>query len=256
MQQKISLSLPSYPLSTDVVLDEREIRVQLAATYRLIDKFRMSDLICTHLSARLPEPEQFLLNPYGMLFNEITASSLVKVDLDGNLIGYNEYPVNPAGFVIHGGILAARAEVGCVIHTHSRYGMAVSALECGLLPISQIALQFYNQVAYHDYEGVSFDLDEQARLAVDLGSKKVMILRNHGLLTVGRTIPEAFILAYYLEKACEVQILAQSAGAKLIELSETVCQHSALQQESEDLGQLQWAALLRSLDGEDPSYRN
>lgn len=255
MLQKVN-SLPTFLPETSPQPTEQELRVHLAAAYRLIEKFRMADLICTHLSARLPSEGEFLLNPYGLMFNEITASSLVKVDLAGNGIGDNAYPVNPAGFVIHAGILAARPDVGCVVHTHSRYGMAVSALECGLLPISQIALQFYNQVAYHNYEGVSLDLDEQTRLAADLGDKKVMILRNHGLLTVGRTVAEAFILAYYLEKACEIQILAQSAGSPLIELAPAVCARSAAQQEGEDLVHLQWAALLRSLDREDVSYRN
>jgi ribulose-5-phosphate 4-epimerase/fuculose-1-phosphate aldolase len=193
-----------------------------------------------------------------MMFNEVTASSLVKIDLEGNIVGHSEWPVNPAGFVIHSAIHAAREDLNCVFHTHTRYGIAVSALECGLLPISQFAMMFYNQVAYHDYEGVALDLDERERLVNDLGDKKVMILYNHGLLTAGKTIPEAFFLMYYLDRACEVQITAQSAGTNLVIPSESVCAHAAQQQDinGENLGELAWSALMRMLDHEDPSYRN
>ena len=255
--QKIDLTRPSYISQAASELDERELRIQLAAAYRLIDKFRMSDLVDTHISVRLPGPEaHFLINPYGVMFHEMTASSLVKVDLEGNIVSHGDWSVNPAGFVIHSAIHSTREDLKCVLHTHTRYGMAVSALECGLLPISQFAMQFYNQIAYHDYEGVSLDLEERERLAKDLGDKKVMILRNHGLLTAGRTIPEAFILMFYLERSCEVQILAQSSDSKLIIPSQAVCEHSARQQELKDSGQLQWPALLRMLDREDTSYRN
>lgn len=257
MLQQTNLTLPSYVSKTETELSEHELRIQLAAAYRLIDKFKMTDLISTHLSVRLPGPEDhFLINPYGMLFHEITASSLVKIDLEGNIIGDSKWSVNPAGFVIHSAIYAARVDLTCVFHTHTRYGTAVSALECGLLPISQFAMQFYNRVTYHDYEGVSLDLDERERLAKNLGDNKVMILRNHGLLTTGRTIPEAFYLMYYLDRSCEVQITAQSSGAKLIIPPESVCEHSALQQDVEDLGQLEWTALIKMLDREVPSYRN
>ena len=258
MRQQI-LSQQSVPPSAKHELDERELRIQLAATYRLIDRFRMSDLVCTHISVRLPGPEEhFLLNPYGMMFSEIDASSLVKVDLKGNIVGHSDWSVNPARFVIHSAIHSAQKELTCVLHTHSRYGMAVSTLECGLLPITQFSLQFYNRVAYHDYEGVSLDLDERGRLVRDLGDKKVMVLRNHGLLTCGRTIPEAFILMYYLERSCEVQILAQSSGDKIVVPPQAVCEKSAAQQDLdiENLGELQWPALLRMLDREDPSYRD
>jgi ribulose-5-phosphate 4-epimerase/fuculose-1-phosphate aldolase len=257
MQQQIDLSLQAHMPKAALALDERELRVQLAAVYRLVDKFRMSDLVDTHISVRLPGAEEhFLINPYGMMFHEITASSLVKVDLEGNIIGHSDWSTNPAGFVIHSAIHAHRKDITCVLHTHSRYGTAVSTLECGLLPISQFALQFYDRVAYHNYEGVSLDLDERDRLVSDLGNKKVMILRNHGLLTVGQTIPEAFILMFYLERSCEVQILAQSSGSPLVIPPEAVREKSALQQDVEDLGQLQWGALLRLLDREDPSYRD
>lgn len=259
MLQPIDLTLQSYRPEAKSELNEHELRIQLAAAYRLIDKFKMTDLISTHLSTRLPGPEHhFLINPYGMMFHEITASSLVKIDLEGNIVGHSKWPVNPAGFVIHSAIHGAREDLTCVFHTHTRYGMAVSALECGLLPISQFAVQFYNRVAYHDYEGFSLELDERERLVKDLGNKKVMILRNHGLLTAGRTIPEAFFLMYYLDRSCEVQITAQSSGAKLVILPESVCEHSALQQDidTENLGQLEWSALIRMLDREDLSYRN
>lgn len=256
MNSQIDLTLQSYLPQAKAELSEAELRVQLAAAYRLIDKFRLSDLIYTHISVRLPGPEHhFLINPYGLMFHEITASSLVKIDLEGRIVGHSDWPVNPAGFVIHSAIHAARKDLICVLHTHTRYGMAVSALGCGLLPISQFALQFYNRVAYHDYEGVALALDERVRLVADLGDKQVMILRNHGLLSAGQTIPEAFILMFYLERACEVQITAQSTGAELIVPPATVCEHSAEQQDLEDLGQLEWPALLRLLDREDPSYR-
>jgi ribulose-5-phosphate 4-epimerase/fuculose-1-phosphate aldolase len=256
MRPQIDLNLQASRPKAKSELDERELRIQLAAAYRLVDKFRMSELLETHISVRLPGPEEhFLLNPYGLMFHEITASSLVKVDFQGNVVGNSDWSVNPAGFVIHSALQSARKDITCVLHTHSPYGTAVSITECGLLPVSQFALKFYNRIAYHDYEGVSLDISERERLVRDLGNKKVMILRNHGLLTVGRTIAEAFILMFYLERACEVQIRAQSSGSKLIFPSEEVCQKSALQQDIEDVGQLQWPALLRLLDREDPSYR-
>lgn len=255
MSQKIALDLQSCLPQAGQIQDERSLRIHLAAAYRLIDYFGLSDLVDTHISVRLPRAaDHFLINPYGLLFHEITASSLVKVDLQGNLVEPSAWQVNPAGFVIHGAIYPARTDVHCVLHTHSRYVMAVSALECGLLPISQIGLQFYNRVAYHNYEGVSLELDEQQRLTADLQNHSVMILRNHGLLTVGRTVAEAFYLAYYMEKACEIQILAQSAGQKLIELPLDVCEKAA-QQQTVSNGQLQWNALLRMLDRKDPSYQ-
>lgn len=256
MRQQIGLSLQSYMPKAKTKLDEQELRIQLAATYRLIDKFRMSDLVETHISVRLPGPEEhFLINPYGMMFHEITASSLVKVDLEGNIVDQSDWPVNPAGFVIHSAIHSARKDITCVLHTHAPYGTAVSMLECGLLPVSQFALQFYNRVGYHNYEGLSLDLNERQRLVEDLGDKMVMILRNHGLLTVGCTIPEAFILMFYLERACQVQILAQSSGSNLVFPPEDICEKSGLQQDVKDLGQLQWPSLLRLLDREDSSYR-
>ena len=257
MKQSIELSLQSCMPKTLPLLDERELRVQLAAAYRLMDRFGWSELIETHISARLPMSEDyFLLNPYGMMFDEITASSLVKVDFAGNIIGNSEWIPNPTGFVIHSAILAGRKDINCVLHTHPPYSTAVSMLECGLLPASQFALQFYNRLAYHDYEGISLDLSERERLTKDLSDKNVMILRNHGLLTAGSTIAEAFTLAFYFEKACEAQILAQSTRSPLIMPSEDVCNKSMIDQNVDDLGQLQWQALRRMLDKEDPSYRD
>ncbi|MCU0570846.1 MAG: class II aldolase/adducin family protein [Oculatellaceae cyanobacterium Prado106] len=259
MTQSIALDLQSYLPQADEHSSEPELRVQLAAAYRLIDRFKMSDLIYTHISVRIPGPQpHFLINPYGLMFHEITASSLVKIDLEGNIVGDSEWSVNPAGFVIHSAIHAARQDLHCVLHTHTRHGMAVSTLECGLLPLTQFSLQFYNRVAYHRYEGVSLEMEERDRLVADLGDKKVMILQNHGLLTAGRTIPEAFILMFYLDRACEVQIAAQSTGTPLVMPSAQVCEHSAQQQDIEmaNLGQLEWSALMRMLDQEDSSYRN
>ncbi|HEY9647693.1 MAG TPA: class II aldolase/adducin family protein [Chroococcidiopsis sp.] len=256
MLPKIDFDLQSYVPKANLHLSEWELRVQLAAAYRLVDRFQMSDLIYTHISVRIPGPEHhFLINPYGLMFDEITASNLVKVDLNGQIVEESEWPVNPAGFVIHSAIHAAREDLHCVLHTHTKYGMAVSALDCGLLPISQFALQFYDRVAYHDYEGVALELDERERLVKDLGDRKVMILKNHGLLTAGRTVPEAFILMFYLNRACEVQITAQSAATPLTIPPHAVCEHAAAQQDIDDLGQLEWPALLRLLDRHDPSYR-
>ncbi|WP_119458515.1 class II aldolase/adducin family protein [Rhodospirillaceae bacterium SYSU D60014] len=244
--------------------EEWALRVQLAACYRLVARFRMTDLIFTHISARLPGPEhRFLLNPYGLMFEEITASNLVVVDLEGQMLSANGHSVNPAGFVIHSAIHGAREDAQCVLHTHTRAGVAVSTLRCGLLPLNQFALQFYNRIAYHDYEGIALDLDERARLVADLGDKQVMILRNHGLLTVGRSIPEAFVLMFYLERSCEVQIAAQSTGTELILPSPEVCARTERQYNSsgvDDPGDeegwaLTWSALLRMLDREDPSYK-
>lgn len=247
---------------------ERHLREELAACYRLIAHFRMTDLIFTHISVRLPGPEHhFLINPYGLMFDEITASNLVKIDLHGHAVEPSPYPVNPAGFVIHSAIHGAREDAQCVLHTHTRAGCAVAALECGLLPVNQISMEFYGKVAYHDYEGVALDLSEQQRLVADLGQQPVMILRNHGLLTVGRSVSEAFMRMYYLEKACEIQLSAQASG-KLVLPPHAVCAHTERQfndpgrplQEGQlaDPGamQLAWAALLRLLDKVAPGYRD
>ncbi len=201
--------------------------------------------------------DRFFINPYGLHFSEITASSLVKIDLDGNVVEDNGHPVNKAGFVIHSAIHAARPDVACVLHTHTRSGVAVSCLAEGLLPLNQFSLQFYNRVAYHDYEGVALDLDERQRLVADLGDKRVMILRNHGLLTAGRTIPEAFSLMYYLNESCRVQIEVMASGGKIHQVGGQVAEKTARQFDRDDMpgGQREWPALLRLLDRKDPSYR-
>ncbi|WP_082420944.1 MULTISPECIES: class II aldolase/adducin family protein [unclassified Pseudomonas] len=247
---------------------ERTLREELAACYRLIAHFRMTDLIFTHISVRIPGPEHhFLINPYGLLFEEITASNLVKIDLQGRAVEASPYPVNPAGFVIHSAIHGAREDAQCVLHTHTRAGCAVAALECGLLPVNQISMEFYGKVAYHDYEGVALDMGEQQRLVADLGDKPVMILRNHGLLTVGRTAGEAFLRMFYLDKACEIQLAAQSAG-KVVLPSPEVCAHTERQFNAParplkpgeladpDAMGLAWGALLRLLEKVAPDYRD
>lgn len=237
---------------------EWNMRVNLAACYRLMARFGWTDLIYTHVSARLPgKPDRFLINPYGMMFDEITASSLVAVDFDGKILQDSPWPINDAGFVIHSAILQARPDVNCVLHTHTTNGVAVSCLKDGLLPISQFALFYYNRIAYHDYEGVACDLDERQRLAADLGDRSAMILRNHGLLTAGRTIGEAFVVMDQLEKSCAAQLAAQRTGAELIYPSPEVCQKVSQQAADSDetAGEAEWAALLRMLDRVDPSYR-
>ena len=237
--------------------EERAARTELAACYRLVAQFRMTDLVYTHISARVPGTEHFLLNPYGFLFEEVCASNLVRIDADGAVMEDTPYEVNPAGFTIHSAIHRARLDVGCVLHTHTRAGIAVSCMREGLLPLSQIAIQFHDRIAYHDYEGIALDLDERERLARDLGQKKAMILRNHGLLTAGESVAEAFSLMFYLERACETQIAALSAGRELILPSPEVCEKVARQYEDDDepAGTREWRALLRQLDRTDPSYR-
>jgi ribulose-5-phosphate 4-epimerase/fuculose-1-phosphate aldolase len=234
--------------------EERELRIQLAAAYRLADKYGMSELIYTHISLRVPGPKPtYLLNPHGVLFNQITASSLVKLDFAGKIAGPTEWPVNRAGVAIHGAILAARPDVNCVFHTHMPYMTAVSALACGLLPMSQAALRFQGMTAYHDYGRAATDPAECARLAQDLGDKSVMILRNHGGITTGKTVCEAFIASYYLEKACHFQILAQSAGVPLAMPADDIIAASGGHPAGDDRA---WPSLLRMLDREDPSYRD
>ena len=233
--------------------EERELRIQLAAAYRLADKFGMSELIYTHISLRVPGPTPtYLLNPHGMLFNQITASSLVRLDFAGKVVGPSEAPVNRAGVAIHGAILKARPDINCVFHTHTPYTTAVSALQCGLLPMSQAALRFKGHTAYHDYGRAATDPSEGAHLVQDLGDKSVMLLRNHGGITTGKTLCEAFISSFYLEKACQFQILAQSAGVPLTMPADDVIAASGSRPPGDERA---WASLLRELDKEDPSYK-
>lgn len=247
------------PLQQRVSPEEWEARVNLAACYRLAAHFRMTDLIYTHISARVPGPEHhFLINAFGQLWDEIGASTLVKVTLDGEIVeDPTGYGFNRAGYVIHSAVHRARPEVACVMHTHTAAGIAVSAQEEGLLPLSQHAMRFWNSIAYHDYEGLALDLDEQARLTRDLGSHKALILRNHGLLTCGESIPETFDIMYYLERACQTQIAAMSGGAKLRIPAPAVAEKAAAQFKALPYKpkRPEWKALLRMLDKTEPSYK-
>jgi ribulose-5-phosphate 4-epimerase/fuculose-1-phosphate aldolase len=236
---------------------EWEQRVNLAACYRLVEHFGWTDLIYTHISARVPgEPGHFLLNRFGLLFDEVTASNLIKVDLDGNLVEEPDAPMHRAGFVIHSAIHGGRDDVDCVIHTHSKAGVAVAAMQEGLLPLSQHAQLFTGRIGYHDYEGLAIDIDERTRLVRDLGDKPVMILRNHGLLAVGPSIPLAFSNLFNLQFACETQVLAMAGGAALNLPPPGVAEHTArLAVAPEAPFGTEWPALLRRLDRIDPSYR-
>lgn len=237
---------------------EWETRVDLAACYRLVAIYGWTHLVQNHISARVPgEDNHFLINPYGFLFREITASSLVKIDLDGNILDDTTYEVNKAGFTIHSAIHAARPDVQCVLHTHTEAGMAVSILKRGLLMLEQGALRFYDRIGYHDYEGIALDLDERARLVKSLGPHFALILRNHGLLTCGREICEAFNLMYHLEKACKAQLMALTTGEELIQPSPEVSEHTAQQAWRNDRvhGARDWPALLREVEAADPGFR-
>ena len=238
---------------------EQALRVDLAACYRLIALYRWDDLVFTHISARVPGSEHhFLINPYGMLFEEITASSLIKVDEHGAKLSDSPFPVNPAGFVIHSAIHAARPDVTCVLHTHTRDGIAVASQPDGLLPLSQQATIALDSLAYHGYEGIALRDDEKPRLQRDLGDSTALILRNHGLLTVGTTVADAFLAMYNLQRACEIQIAAQSSGTRLIPVGQPIVAgvKANLEIVTKGLGGgLAWPGLLRKLDRMDPSYR-
>ena len=279
---------------SQVSSEEWQTRVDLAAAYRLIAYFKWDDLVFTHVSARVPDamsraslvspeagvdarqpppftptslhegtvPEgdhHFLINPYGMLFEEITASSLVKIDLAGRKVMDSPYEINPAGFTIHSAIHAARADAHCVMHTHSLNGVAVSAQKDGLLPISQQSLFVLSSLAYHVYEGVALDEDEKPRLVADMGHKNFLMLRNHGLLTVGATPADAFLGMYLMEAACTIQVRAQSGGGELLRIAQPILDgiQAAAKQVTRGLGgALAWPGLLRRLDRLDPSYRD
>ena len=240
-----------------VSADEWQTRVDLAAAYRLVALFKWDDLVFTHISARVPGCEdQFLINPYGLMFEEITASSLVKIDLAGNKVEDSPFPVNPAGFTIHSAVHAVRHDAQCVLHVHSINGVAVSAQKCGVLPISQQSIFVIDSLGYHDYEGVALRDDEKPRLVHDLGHNNYLMLRNHGLLTVGKTIPEAFQAMYLFETVCTIQIRAQ-AGGELIqvhpEIIATAKQQSAVA--TKGMGaSLAWPGLLRRLARQNPGH--
>lgn len=240
---------------------EWRTRVDLAACYRLVARYGMTDMIYNHITARVPGGEEHLLiNAYGLLYTEITASNLHKIDLEGNIVLRADvgYGINQAGYVIHGAIHEARPDVTCVIHTHTRAGMAVSAMKCGLLPLTQTSMRFYECVGYHDYESVAIDRDERPRLVRDLGSNDALILRNHGLLTCGRTIAETFNLMYWLEMACKAQVDAMAARTELTMPSQEIGRKTAnlyAPGTRRVFGELEWEAMLRQLDREDPSFR-
>ena len=250
------MNIPSQQSS--VGPEEWQLRVELAAAYRLAAMYGWTDLVYTHISVRVPGPEhQFLINPFGLMFDEITASSLIKVDQQGNLLSESPFPVNPAGFTIHSCIHDGRLDVGCVLHTHTRAGVAVSTQKCGILPISQQSTFVIPQLAYHDYEGVALREDEKQRLQADLGSKDYLMLRNHGLLTVGRTVAEAFVGMYVFESTCQIQISAQ-AGGELIMIDPKILEAMPAVIEMATKGQganITWSALIRKLDRTDPSYK-
>jgi len=250
-------------MTTDVksMVSEAEwkLRVDLAACYRLVALYGWDDLIFTHISARLPGPEHhFLINPYGWTFDEITASSLVKIDLDGRKVLDSPHHINPAGFTIHSAIHAARDDAKCVLHTHSINGVAVSATKDGLLPISQQATLVTPSLGYHDYEGIALNPDEKPRLVRDLGTNSYLMLRNHGLLVVAATIPDAFLLMYTFESACMIQLRAQAAGSELIMAPSKSVEANTMYAKlamNGSMGALPWPGLLRKLDRVDPSFR-
>ena len=240
--------------------EEWQARVDLAAAYRLVAEYGWDDLVFTHISARVPGPDHhFLINPYGMMFEEITASSLVKVDLAGRIVMESDYHINPAGFTIHSAVHAAREDALCVMHLHTDCGIAVSAQEKGLLPISQQSLFVLASLGYHDYEGLALNDEEKPRLVADLGNKTFLILRNHGLLTVGRTVADAFLSMFLLERACRIQILAQSGGGTLIPIPSSILAQIPAQEAvvtKGGPGRLVWPGLLRKLDRMNANYQD
>jgi len=240
---------------------EWQTRVDLAAAYRLVALFKWDDLVFTHISARVPDADnEFLINPYGLMFDEITASSLVKIDTAGNKLDDTPFPVNPAGFTIHSAIHGARHDAQCVLHTHTLNGVAVSAQKGGVLPLSQQSIFVLSSLAYHDYEGVALRDDEKPRLVKDLGDKNFLMLRNHGLLTLGPTIADAFLGMYLFETVCTIQVRAMSGGGELVHVDPRIIETA--QQQAKDVtkgvggGALTWPGLLRRLDRADPSYRS
>ena len=241
---------------------EKKLRVELACAYRLVDYFGWCELIYAHLTARVPGPDaHFLINPYGLNYDEVTASNLVKIDINGHVVEHSDHPINEAGFIIHSAIhMLENTNNHVVMHTHSRAGMAVAALKDGLLPISMGATMFYDDIAYHDYEGPSLYLDERSRLQSSLGNKRALILRNHGLMTVGETVPEAFVRLYRLESACRTQLDASAAG-EVNHLDHATASKSGqdvnrFMESADDYGQLEFKALMRKIDKLEDSYKH
>ena len=251
-----TLHFPS--LKNEVSPEEWQVRCDLAAAYRLVAAFKWDDMVFTHISARLPGSEEaFLINPYGLMFDEITASSLIRIDTQGNKLDDSPYPVNPAGFTIHSAIHSARHDAQCVLHVHSLNGIAVSAQKHGVLPLSQQSIFVLSSLAYHDYEGVALRDDEKVRLVRDLGGARHLMLRNHGLLTTGRTVADAFISMYLFETVCTIQVRAQAGGGELIGIDAAIIATAVEQAAAVTKGQgsnLSWPGLLRRLDRRSPGY--
>ncbi|MCL6691446.1 class II aldolase/adducin family protein [Pseudomonas sp. R3.Fl] len=258
----MNAAAPAPSVKDQVSEAEWQTRVDLAACYRLIALHGWDDLIFTHISAKVPGTEDFLINPYGMMFHEITASSLVKVDLAGKKLMDSPYDINPAGYTIHSAVHEVRHDVGCVLHIHTPAGIAVSAQKNGLLPLSQQSLFVLSSLAYHGYEGVALNHDEKARLQADLGDKHFMILPNHGLLTAFGTVADAFLGMFTLQRACEAQVMAQSGGGELIHIPQQILDGAramvaGVMKTSQGMGgALAWPALLRKLDLQNPGYRD
>ena len=251
-------------ISTETAMTEVEYatRIDLAAAFRLVDLYGWSDMLATHLSARIPGPnEHFLINPVGMMFDEMTASCLVKVDIDGNILSESEFGINPAGYTIHSAVHMGRKDAGCVMHTHTAAGLGVATQKSGLLPLTQMALAVIAQTGYHDYEAPAFDLGERDRLIKDLASNNVLILRNHGLLTVGKTVAEAFVWLFRAERACRFQLSFQQAGVSPQEIPKEV-QRVSIERSKKaisasghrPIGEFEWPALIRKLNRENPGY--
>ena len=253
------MNAPLPNVKSQVSAEEWAQRLDLAACYRLIAMHGWDDLVFTHVSARVPGPEHhFLINPYGMTFDEITASSLVKIDLDGRKVSASPHDVNPAGFTIHSAIHAAREDAVCIVHLHTLDGVALSAQACGVLPISQQASVVLNSLAYHDYEGIALEADEKPRLVRDLGDRDFLVLRNHGLLTVGANVATAFLNMYLLQATCTIQLRAQAAGTALVPVPQGVVERNGKAMRAVTRGAggaIAWPALLRRLDRRDPSWR-
>lgn len=250
----------SEAVQTEYSAAEWQTRVDLAACYRLADMHGFSDIIWNHITAKVPNTENFLINRFGLRHDEISASNLITLDIDGNVIDPGSASgdgddINITGYVIHSAIHAARPDLHCVMHSHSQHGLAVSTLKDGLIPMIQDAMPFYKQVAYHDYEGMSTDTAERQRLAASLGDKKVMILRNHGLLTCGASVSEAFILMYYLERSCRTQMQVLATGQEYTLPSAEICNAAAEQYAIFPHGKYEWPALLRMLDQQQSDYR-
>lgn len=256
----VAHALPTFNVKTQVSAAEWQTRTDLAACYRLIAMHGWDDLIFTHISAKIPGTDEFLINPFGLMFHEITASSLVKIDLAGNKLMDSPFNINPAGYTIHSAVHEVRHDVACVLHIHTPAGIAVSAQKQGLLPLSQQSLFVLSSLAYHGYEGVALNHDEKARLQADLADKNFMILPNHGLLTASSSIADTFLMMFTLQRACEIQVMAQGGGAELIHIPQQILDGAkamvaGVMKSAQGMGgSLAWPALLRKLDQQMPGY--